>query len=275
MAKDKKISWISLLTNNEYLPGILVLNKSLEKVGTEIPLLLLLSSNISSRVRIILEKNNIKYKIITNDVNNPTNVNPAHRWYSTYSKLLAFNQTQFDKIIFLDADMLILRNIDDLFDMPHMSAVDSGSMLPRKKELIHMNSGLIVIEPDNKLFKDMSEKIGKIEKLEPEGTNERPKYGSDQDFLNAYFFDWTKKTELHLDHKYNMIHYQLDEYNSCFNFTIEDGPRPISILHFASYIKPWTLDEKALKELNTNPKKKLETDSLKLWLDYYNNIEIK
>lgn len=40
----------------------------------------------------------------------------------TYTKLNAWRLTQFDKCVFLDADTLVLRNVDELFDRPEMSA---------------------------------------------------------------------------------------------------------------------------------------------------------
>ena len=162
--------------------------------------------------------------------------------------------------------MLILRNIDELFDFPHMSATNAGGMLPRKSSWTHLNSGLIVLEPSKKLFNDMLSKIGKIEKVESGGNKLKPQYGSDQDFLNAYYPDWPNKKELHLDHKYNMFHYYLDEYNKLFGYSINEEPHPISIIHYASYLKPWKVDKKILDELEKDTNKILETKALKLWL---------
>ncbi len=114
-------------------------------------------------------------------------------------------------------------------------------MLLGKSIREHLNSGMFVLEPSHELFEDMIDKIGKIEKLESGGSIDKPIHGSDQDFLNAYYPDWPSKKELQLDHKYNIIHYLLDEYNKSFGYSIEDGSKPISILHYASYLKPLKL----------------------------------
>jgi len=122
----------------------------------------------------------------------------------------------------------------------------------------------------------MFQKIGKIENLTTSGDSlDRLKNGNEEDFLNLYFPDWVSDESLHLDHGYNMIHYQLDEYNALFGFTIEDGPKPVYILHFASYFKPWQLTKEVEKELESHLEKKLELYSIKLWMKTYEEIEIK
>lgn len=266
---SKPRGFISLLTTDDYLPGLLVLFYSLKNTGTTYRFLTLVTSTISTETINILDNHRIPYKKLGQDIRNPTDVNQKHRWFSTYSKLHVFDQTDFDKIVYLDADMLILRNIDELFKCKHMSATNAGGMLPRKSSWTHLNSGLFVAEPSHELFNDMKEKIGKIEKLESEGSLEKPKYGSEQDFLNAYYPDWPKKTELHLDHKYNMFHYYIDEYHKLFGYSIKDGPRPISVLHYASYLKPWDVDEKTKRELEESSDRVLEDQAVQLWINLY------
>lgn len=265
-------AFVSVLTTNDYLPGLLVLNSSLKSVNTKYPFHILLTPDISRETIDILEKNFISYSIIPQTIDNPTDVGTQHRWFPTYSKLAVFNQTQYKKVVYMDVDMLVLRNIDELFNFPHMSATNAGGMLPRKASWTHLNSGLFVLEPFHVLFEDMMNKVGKIENLESGGSVDRPKYGSDQDFLNAYYPDWPKQNNLHLDHKYNLFHYYLDEYHKLFGYTIEDSSHPISVIHYASYLKPWNINEDKLIQLENNPDQHLELKSIKLWIDMYENI---
>ncbi len=203
-------AFITILTTDDYLPGLLVLNSSLRSVGSRYPLHVLLTSNISKNIVNILDKNSISHSTLSHEIGNPTDIDIHHRWFPTYSKLAIFDQAQYKKIVYMDVDMLTLRNIDELFECAHMSAINAGSMLPRKKDRRHLNlnSGLIVIEPSHLLFNDMMSKVGKIENLES-GGRDRTVHGSDQDFINAYFPDWHDQKELHLDHKYNIFHYHL------------------------------------------------------------------
>ncbi|MFA6295134.1 MAG: glycosyltransferase [Candidatus Paceibacterota bacterium] len=266
-------SFVSIITTDDYLPGLLVLYRSLIATNTRYSFLVLLTEDISTDTISILERQHIPYKIVKTKINNPTDIDHGHRWFPTYSKLNVFDQTQYNKIVYLDADMLILRNIDELFKYSHMSATNAGSMLPKKQDRRHLNlnSGLIVIQPSQLLFNDMISKIGKIEGLES-GGGDRPIHGSDQDFINAYFPEWPDRKELHLDHKYNIFHYHLDEYNKLFGYTIEDGPKPISIVHYASYLKPWNIKSDEINKMVNNQDKHLELRAIQLWIDRFNNI---
>jgi alpha-N-acetylglucosamine transferase len=270
--KKESYAFVSIITSDDYLRGLLVLHRSLIDINTQYPFLTLITEDISVDTVSVLDKHHIPYKIIKTKINNPTDVDQSHRWFPTYSKLNVFDQTQYDKVVYLDADMLILRNIDELFKFPHMSAVIAGGMLPGKSTRKHLNSGMFVLEPSRELFEDMMSKVGKIEKLESGGSIDKPRRGSDQDFLNAYYLDWPNQKELQLDHKYNIIHYLLDEYNESFGYSIENGPKPISILHYASYLKPWDINEKIKEELRNDPKKILELKAIQLWQDLYNSL---
>lgn len=269
----EKCAFVSVMSTDDYLPGLLVLHESLISTNTKYPFLVLLTKNISPKVVSIIESQCISYKVIDKEINNPTDVERNHRWFPTYSKLNVFDQTQYEKIVYLDVDIIILRNIDELFEHKHMSATNAGGMLPRKSSWVHLNSGVFILEPSRVLFEDMINKVGKIEKLKSMGTFERPQYGSDQDFLNAYYPNWPQQSDLHLDHKYNIFHYYLDEYNEIFGYTIEDSVKPISILHYASYLKPWNMTKSEQDELFSDPKRKLESEAVKIWLDAYSRIK--
>lgn len=268
-------SFVSIITSDDYLPGLLVLFSSLMKTKSRYPFLALLTPSISSDTISIINKHSIPYKILTDKISNPTDINKEHRWFSTYSKIHVFNQIQYSKIVYLDADMLILKNIDELFRYPHLSATNAGSMLPRKASWTYINSGLFVVEPSRSLFLDMMSKVGKIEKVKSGGTIERPKNGSDQDFINAYYPNWPKMKELHLDHKYNIFHYYIDEYNALFGYSLDpNSSKPISVIHFASYLKPWNISGEEMSRLENDPNKKLELEAIRLWIDNFNRADV-
>lgn len=270
---EKRYTFMSIITTDDYLPGVLVLVDSLKKVGSMYPFHLLLTPDISESVISVLNKYHISYSIISQKIENPTDVSHNHRWFPTYSKLSVFDQTRYKKIVYLDVDMLVLENIDELFIFPHMSATNAGGMLPRKSSWIHMNSGLFVVEPSHSTYVDMMSKIGKIEKLESGGSVDKPKYGSDQDFLNAYYPDWPEQKKIHLDHKYNMLHYYLDEYNALFGYSLEkESSKSVSIIHYASYLKPWNITDTELSKLQKDPQKQLEFRAILMWKDAYNKI---
>ena len=68
-------------------------------------------------------------------------------WAGTFNKLFLFNLTEYDKLITLDQDVLIRRNIMHWFEYPAPCAIQA-------KDNIEWNSGAMVIEPNKALFDD-------------------------------------------------------------------------------------------------------------------------
>ncbi len=140
--------YLSVLTTDSYLPGVLVVNYCLRMTGTKIPFNVCVTDQLSSLTLDTLDRNSIiTLPIKTRECENldqdrkycPTS------WKSTFTKLEIFDLTRFDKIVYLDADMLICDNLDHLFDKPHFSAVNAGGF--KFKDWLDLNSGLLVIEP--------------------------------------------------------------------------------------------------------------------------------
>jgi len=264
-------AYISLLTTDSYLPGILGLAYSVRATQSRYELEVLVTPGVNPETRAALSLHGIPWMEVTN-LENPTDVSIHHRWHRTYSKLHAFGLTKYEKLVFLDADILVLQNIDALFECDHMSGVDSGSMLPECANWTDVNSGLLVVIPNAAVFSDMVARIGRIGKLSSGGTADNPRAGSDQDFINAYYPDWSQCTRLHLDHKYNMLHYHLDRYNRMFGYGLESTGRQVSVVHFASYLKPWNLPVETIKRLALSIDLSLEERALRLWADKYGLI---
>lgn len=266
-----KRAYITLLTTDDYLHGLLVLIFSLREVKSKYECSVLITPNISLRTKSILAAHAIAY-IEISDIPNPTDVHPSHRWNRTYSKLHVFGLNQYEKVVFLDADMIILENIDVLFECEHLSAASSGSMLPACSDWTHMNSGLFVAVPDASLFSDMISCVGRVEALNGGGTTNTPRSGSDQEFINAYYRDWKRCFKLHLDHRYNMLHYHLDGYNSLFGYTLTAGPKRVAVIHYASYLKPWSLPSETIRTLMSGVQLTLENQALRIWLETNSRI---
>lgn len=260
-----KYTYVTILSTESYLLGVYILYKSLQMTKPKYDFYCLLTNNISDKIKKLLSLIKIKtidIPIIKNPHNNDINDRRIHN----YSKLNMFNLIQFDKIVYLDADMIILHNIDELFEYKNMSAVNAGGMI--YKSWKDLNSGLMVIEPSKTLFNDMILKVGKIEKEKNRG---------DQAFLHSYFYDWSSKKDLHLPHIYNFIYLYLENYEQKFNYYISEdiqfnmnnyNDRNIKVLHFIGKNKPWNdIDKlkrtKNKKELNYFEKCKL------LWYKYY------
>lgn len=233
----KNYSFVSALTTDDYLDGVLVLKYSLEKTKPKYPFALLVTPNLSETTVETLSKHKISL-IPIEGIEGPIVVTDPRlkRWNYTYSKLNIFGLTQFDKVVYLDSDMLILENIDDLFEKPHMSAVKIRGKLPEfDGSWNQLNSGLLVVEPSENLFSDMLSKIGKIEKVSSP---------SDEDFINAYYSNWPDQKALHLDNGYNIFSYHWHRYRQLYGYDFSSPKNPIKIVHYIGEDKPWRLYKK-------------------------------
>ena len=145
-------------------------------------------------------------------------------------KLNIWKQTKYDKLIYLDADTIVLANIDELFDVEELGAVLGGSVYLK---YLGIEAGVLVIRPSLDTYHDL------INSMEDDDFDVKM---SDQSFLNDYF----KKTS------------QITAIPEKFNRLYKKNPNPIgcSIFHFNSN-KPWMDPDRIEKHL------------LELWWSYY------
>ncbi|KAK1975736.1 family 8 glycosyl transferase [Colletotrichum cereale] len=117
-AVDSDKVWTTLITNLDYLPGLLTLNHSLVKSGSAYPLVALYTDTFPAEGLAALERRGIpaqriEYLLPTKgrDYSNDP------RFYDCWSKLSPFSLTQYARVVQLDSDMLVLRNMDELMEL--------------------------------------------------------------------------------------------------------------------------------------------------------------
>ncbi|KAJ3469763.1 hypothetical protein MRS44_003910 [Fusarium solani] len=80
-------------------------------------------------------------------------------WADSYTKLHAFNQTQYRRILFMDSDSVMLKHMDELFFLP-----SSPAAMPRAYWLLPgseiLSSHLMLIEPSRAEFARVMERVG-------------------------------------------------------------------------------------------------------------------
>lgn len=144
---------------------------------------------------------------------------------------------QYDKVVFLDSDMLITSNIDFLFDRPDFSACQAGHFL--NPDWVRLNSGLMVIEPNDETFRGLMAQLAvTLRRYAVEGKNV-----GDQDVINDYMPDWPDRKELHLPDGLNMFfkHLTLARAAGYSFMYAADAEKRISVVHFIGAKKPWHL----------------------------------
>lgn len=118
---DKK-AWVTLLTRASYLPGAITLAHSLSEHKTSYPLIVLVTPSVpASCIQALeLERKHNPLLLIrhTTPLLLPRDQKTtliASRFEDTWTKLRAFELTDYSTCIFLDADIVVYKNMDDLF----------------------------------------------------------------------------------------------------------------------------------------------------------------
>eukprot|EP01080_Neovahlkampfia_damariscottae_P004356 gene4356-7712_t len=226
--ENNKNAYVTLITDESYVIGAQVLVKSLQLTNTKSRIVCVVNSDVKKESIEKLKQQKCEV-IKVNDIESPYEGKTHHdRWSKTLTKLNVFNLDMFDKIVYIDSDCLVLKNIDELFNYPEFSAaIDCCD---------HFNAGVFVAKPSKIKFKDI------LKKLE----NKLPSYDkADQGFLNSYF----KNKYQPLKFKYNADQYILSK-----NMKISE--EPIKVIHYEHEHKPWKYNKRTVpKELRILHKK--------------------
>ena len=119
-----KRAWVTLLTRSSYLPGVITLAWSLHTHVTAYPLIVLITPSLpQSCIRALELESKHNPLLIIHPVDplmlpqdRKTTVIAA-RFEDTWTKLRAFELTSYETCVFLDADITIYKNMDELFDL--------------------------------------------------------------------------------------------------------------------------------------------------------------
>jgi alpha-N-acetylglucosamine transferase len=218
-----KTAYITTLCNGDgYLPGVEVLGRSLEASGSAIPRVVLVTQDISATARERLLHLGWQLRDIE-PIENPTADRLLFpRFGAVFTKLRAWELVEFERVVLLDADTLVLRNVDDLFERREFAAAPDFFLPDR------FNSGVMVLEPSTDTFQSMMETLSVADSYD----------GGDQGFLNTFFANWyTMPVEHRLPVGYNMAHfcYQFLRGHATLKATLE---RETKIVHYMLQ-KPW------------------------------------
>ncbi|THG23827.1 UDP-glucuronate:xylan alpha-glucuronosyltransferase 2-like isoform X1 [Camellia sinensis] len=213
----KREAYATLLHSSEsYVCGAIALAQSLLQTGTKRDLILLLDNSISVPKREALAAAGWKIRVIKR-IRNPRAAKNSYNEYN-YSKFRLWQLTDYDKIIFIDSDIIVLRSLDLLFHYPQISAVGNDGWI--------FNSGIMVIEPSNCTFEIFMQRRKEIVSYN----------GGDQGFLNEVFVWWHR-----LPRRVNFLK------NFWSNGSVEAGvknqlfgsdPPKLYAIHYLG-LKPW------------------------------------
>eukprot|EP00918_Siedleckia_nematoides_P018783 GHVU01040118.1.p1 GENE.GHVU01040118.1~~GHVU01040118.1.p1 ORF type:complete len:353 (-),score=42.65 GHVU01040118.1:1834-2892(-) len=216
-------AFVTLATNDTYALGALVLSHSLHKVGTTRKLAIMITPGVSPPMR---EQLKGAYDVVceVNVLDSQDTANLALLTRPdlgvTFTKLHCWRLTQFNKCVFMDADTLVMQNIDDLFLRDEISAAPDAGWPDC------FNSGVFVFVPSETTYESL------MQFALSQGSFD----GGDQGLLNLYFQDWaTKDIKHHLPFVYNVVSQAFYSYKPAF----KQYGKNIKVAHFIGAVKPW------------------------------------
>lgn len=119
---NAKRAWVTLLTRSSYLPGVITLAYTLREHSTAYPLIVLTTPSLPQSALHALElEAKFNDRVIVQQIEPllpPGSVTLiAARFEDTWTKLRAFELTDYETCVFLDADITVYRNMDEIFDL--------------------------------------------------------------------------------------------------------------------------------------------------------------
>ncbi|KAI4337920.1 hypothetical protein L6164_016283 [Bauhinia variegata] len=200
-----------------YVCGAIVVAQSIRMAGSTRDLVILVDETISDYHRGGLEAAGWKVHTIQRIRNPKAEPEAYNEW--NYSKFRLWQLTDYDKIIFIDADLLILRNIDFLFEMPEITAIGNNATL--------FNSGVMLIEPSNCTFQLLMDHINEIVSYN----------GGDQGYLND-IFTWWHRIPKHMNFLKHFWEGDEPEKKEMKTRLFGADPPVLYVLHYLG-TKPW------------------------------------
>ena len=249
-------AFVTLVTNAGYLPGAVALIRSLRRTGTPADIVVLHTGGVGSEALAGLAA--MGARLAACDLlptsgafdaaharseihgRNPFTKGgkPAfHTPLDNFVKLRLWQLEDYARVVFIDADALVLRNCDRFFAYPEFSA--APNVYEGLVDFRRMNSGVFTARPDAKTFAAM------LERLDTPGAFWKR---TDQTFLQTFFPDWNGLTVYD-----NMLQYVWFNLPELWDWSM------IRVLHF-QYEKPWQAD---------HPKAEQLAPLIALWRAYY------
>ncbi|KAE8707799.1 Inositol phosphorylceramide glucuronosyltransferase 1 [Hibiscus syriacus] len=164
---SSKQAYVTLLFGDEYVLGARVLGKSIRDTGTTKDMVALVTNGVSDYSKELLKADGWIVEP-TSLLKNPNQAR-AKRYWGVYTKLKIYNMTTYNKVVYLDADTIVVKNIEEVFKCQKFCA--------NLKHSERMNAGVLVVEPSDAVFKDMLSKVDTLYSYT----------GGDQGFLTSYY----------------------------------------------------------------------------------------
>ncbi len=229
-----RCAYVTLVTNADFALGAAALLRSLRLSGTDADLVVMHTAAVPEASRVRLQERGgrlVEVELLpTSDAFNAAHAKsalhgaapftkgekpPFHTPLDNFAKLRLW-QLDHDRVVFLDADTLVLRNVDRLFQYPDFSA--APNVYEGLADFHRLNSGVFTARPSRETFRSMLDALDFPGAFWPR---------TDQTFLQSFFPDWHGLPVFD-----NMLQYVWLNLPGLWDWG------SIRVLHF-QYEKPW------------------------------------
>ncbi|KAK3292879.1 glycosyltransferase family 8 protein [Chaetomium fimeti] len=164
-----QFAYTQYVTDNEYLCNSVMLLERLQHVNSRADRVMMYpsymldqgakpgSSPTSSNARLLIKaRDEYGAKLVPIEVQSREGNDKT--WAESFTKLLAFNQTQYKRVLSLDSDSVVLQNMDELFLLPSCPVAMPRAywLYPETKIL---SSQLVLVEPSEHEFARVMAKV--------------------------------------------------------------------------------------------------------------------
>ena len=192
---SKRYAVANFVDSEKYLYGIYSIHNQMKKFNMlpSIEHFVLVSSGMKNRYKELLREWIGPESILEVDEKFVRDHVPGGVWSLVFSKIEFFSLTQFDKVIGLDNDILIRKNLAHWFDYPTPAATQA-------RGTIEWNSGAMVIEPNDYLYRKLLEYIPKTQTWNAKADKGIDGFNSGhghQGFLSSFFLSNVTNDTMH------------------------------------------------------------------------------
>uniref|UniRef100_A0A4W5L9Q4 glycogenin glucosyltransferase n=1 Tax=Hucho hucho TaxID=62062 RepID=A0A4W5L9Q4_9TELE len=211
-------AYVTLAMNDNYAKGAMVLGRSLRNHNTTKQLVVLIGPHVAEPCRAMLSS--IYDEVCVVDIldsGDTAHLAPMKRpdLRVTFTKLHCWTLTHYTKCVFMDADTLVLSNIDELFEREELSAAPD----PGWPDCF--NSGVFVFKPSNETYRSLMTHC-----------TENGSFDGDSEQFLQYLVNSISK---HLPFIYNLNSIAIYTYLPAF----KQYGHEAKVVHFLGKVKPW------------------------------------
>lgn len=228
--QQPKYAYATFISTSQFVASAAVMLHSLALTGTRHARVALVTPYVTQDERVFLAH---FARVIVVDLVQHNHYISNKRYRDQFTKLRLWQLTMYTKVIYFDADVVLLRSIDELFDLPTW-AVPMDATSPR------YGAGMMLMQPSLERFDDMIQKIQKTKT-----SMELP----DLLFLTDYINNLQKtdnRNVINLISRWYQV-YQ-EEFRPRHKTYLTHGEESITIydhrihaIHYAGADKPWTM----------------------------------